>query len=165
VQIRAATLYIEPVRSIIHKMKYEGLFGLAEPLAELMVVAWPRWRSPVDLVLPIPLHPDRRRERGYNQSELLVNGVKRHTGWTSDATALQRRRNTRPQLGLSAVERKDNVNGAFWADASKVAGRRILLVDDVCTTGSTLISATESLLEAGATSVVAYCLAMAVNIQ
>ena len=72
-QIRAATRHVEPVRTVLHKMKYQGLFALSQPLGEIMVRAWPQWQLQFDLILPIPLHNKRLRERGYNQSELLVN--------------------------------------------------------------------------------------------
>ncbi len=146
-------------------MKYEGLFALSQPLGLLMIKAWPRWQHTFDLVLPIPLHPQRQRERGYNQAELLVRVIQKELGWMSEPTAIRRERRTRPQLGLTASERRANVSGAFGVDSTKVAGKRILLVDDVCTTGSTLASAAETLFDAGATSVSAYCLTMVVGDQ
>ncbi len=156
--IRAAAYYRDPVRRIIHRFKYEGLFALGRPLGQLMVEAWPRWRHPVDLVLAIPLHRRRQSERGYNQSELLVGELCRQLGWPSDGEALSRIRQTRPQMGLTAAERRANVHGAFVADPARVGGKRVLLVDDVCTTGSTLTAAAIALREAGARSVTAYCL-------
>jgi ComF family protein len=139
-------------------MKYEGLFALGRPLGQLMVDAWSLWRRPVDLVLPIPLHSRRQRERGYNQSEILVREMRRQLEWPTDDAALIRSRSTRPQLGLTAVERRANVHDAFVADPAGVEGKRVLLVDDVCTTGSTLTAAAIALQEAGAKSVAAYCL-------
>ena len=156
--IRSATYYRDPVRRMVHRMKYEGLFALGRPLGQLMLDAWPSWQRPVDLVLPIPLHDRRQRERGYNQSELLVAELRRQLKWTTDAKALFRVRPTRPQLGLTAVERRANVHDAFAADPARVEGKRVLLVDDVCTTGSTLTAAAIALREAGAQSVAAYCL-------
>ena len=123
-----------------------------------MVEAWPRWQHPVDLVLAIPLHHRRQSERGYNQSELLVAELRRQLGWPSDGEALSRTRQTRPQMGLTATERRANVHDAFVADPALVGGKRVLLVDDVCTTGSTLTAAAIALREAGARSVTAYCL-------
>lgn len=156
--IRSATYYRDPVRRLIHRFKYEGLFALGEPLGQLMVEAWPSWQRPVDLVLPIPLHSRRQAERGYNQSELLVKEMCRRLHWPSDKKALSRVRRTRPQLGLTADERRANVHGAFVADPPRVEGKRVLLIDDVCTTGSTVTAAAIALHEAGALSVMAYCL-------
>lgn len=156
--IRAAVYYRDPVRRLIHRFKYEGLFALGRPLGRLMIEAWPRWQHPLDLVLPIPLHRQRQSERGYNQSEFLVRELCRHLGWSSDGVALSRIRKTRPQMGLTAAERRANVHGAFVADPARVGGKRVLLVDDVCTTGSTLTAAAIALREAGARSVTAYCL-------
>jgi ComF family protein len=156
--MRAAAYYRDPLRRLIHRFKYEGLFALARPLGDVMVQAWPAWRQPVDLVLPIPLHRRRHAERGYNQSERLVDELRRHLGWTTASGALVRVRQTQPQTGLTAAERRANVHGAFVADPARVEGNRILLVDDVCTTGSTLTAAAMALRQAGATSVMAYCL-------
>lgn len=158
-QLRAAFLFVDPVPRVIHQMKYNGLFALAEPLAALMVDAWPTWRLPIDLVLSVPLHPERKRARGYNQSELLVHHLCAAQELRCDPDALHRIRNTRPQVDLSGPERISNVAGAFSADAEKVKGRNVLLVDDVYTTGSTLSEAAEALLAAGAHSVSGYCLA------
>jgi ComF family protein len=160
-QLRAATLFERPVAQAIHQMKYEGLFALAEPLADLMLTAWPRWQVPVDLVLPIPLHPRRQQDRGYNQAGLLVKHLCCRLGWATEAKAVWRVRHTRPQVGLDASERRRNLLGGFAADAALVAGKEILLVDDVCTTGATLTAAAEVLLAAGAASVSGYCVARA----
>jgi ComF family protein len=139
-------------------MKYEGYFALAHPLAELMIQAWPKWQIPVDLVIPIPLHSERKRQRGYNQAELLVEIIQPRLEWECNPQALRRHRRTAPQVGLDIYKRRKNVQGAFAAEEMLVSNRRILLVDDVCTTGSTLEAAASVLLEAGAESVAAYCL-------
>jgi len=158
-QVRTATFYEMPLAEVVQQFKYEGYFGLAPPLAELMLAAWPRWAHPVDLVVPIPLHAARRRERGYNQSELLARGLESCLDWQVEPAALKRVRPTRPQVGLNMVERRANVYGAFVAEPVLVEGKDILLIDDVRTTGATLVAAADVLLAAGAKSVSAYCLA------
>lgn len=157
--IAAAVAFGGPAREAIHQFKFEGMFGVAPVLAELMIAAWPAWASDVDLLCPIPLHHERERERGYNQSNLLVRSLQQQVGIESDFNALHRVKHTRPQIGLDKTERQDNVKGAFKAVRKRVAGRRILLVDDVCTSGATLTAAAIALLESGATMVSGYCLA------
>lgn len=160
-QMRTAVFYTGSVATVIKQFKYEGYFGLDKPLADLMIEAWPRWKQPVDLVVPIPLHPARQRERGYNQSELLARRLAKHLDRQVGTAAIKRVRPTRPQVGLTLVERRENVNNAFAAEPELVKGKEILLIDDVRTTGATLIAATDVLLAAGAKSVSAYCLAAA----
>lgn len=142
-------------------MKYNGLFALAEPVAGLMIEAWTRWQIPVDVVVPVPLHADRERKRGYNQSALLARHLCHRLNLALTQEALQRVRYTRPQVELSAVERLANVANAFQADPGQVAGRNVLLIDDVCTSGATMIAATEALLGAGAKTVSGYAVARA----
>ena len=156
--MRAALRYQEPTSSLIHRFKYEGCFALAEPLARCLSAAWPAWVQPPDLIIPIPLHPRRKRRRGYNQSELLAAPLARDLGLPMNPRGLRRVRHTAPQVGLGPEERHDNVRGAFAADDS-FTGRRVLLIDDVLTTGATMRAAAEALLAAGAASVSAYCLA------
>jgi ComF family protein len=163
-QIRAAALYAGPMVRLIQQMKYEGFFALTGPVAQLMAEAWPRWHVAVDLVLPIPLHPRRERERGYNQSALLVEQLCRRLGWTADFELLRRIRRTRPQVGLTVAERRANVAAAFAVvEPGRVAGRDLLLVDDVCTTGATMAAAASALLQAGAHSVSGYTAARAIG--
>ncbi len=160
-RIRAATLYMGPIPHAIWQLKYEGAFALAEPLAEIMLEAWPAWQMPVDIVIPVALHAKRERKRGYNQSMLLAGQLSRSLGWHLLTNGLQRVRYTPPQTGLGRSERLQNVQKAFKADPGLVAGRHILLVDDVVTSGATLAASAEALLAAGAVSVSAYCLARA----
>ena len=157
-QIRAAALHVDPVKRILHLMKYEGYFALAASLAEIMIRAWPRWQSPVDIVIPIPLHSERKRQRGYNQAEMLVRSMEDKLNWSIVPEGLRRHKRTTPQVGLTIKQRQQNVRDAFTADKDVVEGKDVLLVDDVCTTGSTLDSAARVLLDAGARSVYAYCL-------
>lgn len=158
-QIRAAAVYRDPLGRAIRRMKYSGTSALAEPLAGLMLAAWPQWQTAVDLVLPIPLYPERERKRGYNQSALLVQQLCQSLQWTTATGALWRTRHTRPQVELSGRERLQNVVDAFQADPAVVAGKSILLVDDVCTTGATMAAAAQALLAAGAGPISGYCIA------
>ena len=160
-QIRAAVLFAHPVSKLIHNLKYNGAFGLSKPLAQMMADAWPTWRMPVDLVLPIPLHADRERKRGYNQSTLLTRDFCQLVGLPFAEEGLQRTRFTTPQVGLTAVERLKNVQDAF-APQLDVLGKHILLIDDVCTTGATMAAAAVALHTAGATAVSGYCVARAI---
>ena len=160
-QIRAAVIFADPASKLIHNLKYNGAFGLAKPLAQLMGEAWHEWYMPVDLVLPIPLHAERERKRGYNQSALLAQAFSQVAGLPYAEHALQRTRFTTPQVGLTAVERLVNVQDAFSADDC-VQGRYVLLIDDVCTTGATMAAAANALFAAGARAVSGYCVARAV---
>lgn len=157
-QMRAPYRYLEPLSRIIHRYKYDGYFGLATPLAELMIDGWPVWEQAVDLILPIPLHPRRQRRRGYNQSQLLAQRLGKELGIDCEPFLLRRTRHTAPQVGLGPEARRENVRGAFLADAG-LAGRHVLLVDDVLTTGETMKAAAEALLTVGVASVSSYCLA------
>lgn len=158
-EARAPLLYIEPASNFIHRLKYDGYFALAAPLAGIMADAWPAWSDPPDLIVPIPLHARRQRQRGFNQSALLSRHLARAVGVAWDEDALRRHRHTQPQIKLSPVERRDNVAGAFTAEAGRVAGKSVLLVDDVYTTGATMAAAAEALTAAGAAAVSGYCLA------
>jgi ComF family protein len=113
------------------------------------------------LVVGVPLHPQREKKRGYNQSDLLAHHFCEQVGLAEDKKALQRVRNTSPQVELGAKERVLNVANAFVADSIRVREKHILLIDDVCTTGSTLKAAAEALMAAGARRVSGYCLARA----
>ncbi|WP_420628337.1 ComF family protein [Candidatus Leptofilum sp.] len=160
-QIRAAVLFAHPASKLIHNLKYNGAFGLSKPLAQLMADAWAEWRMSIDLVLPIPLHAERERKRGYNQSTLLTRNFCRFVGLPFTEDGLKRTRFTTPQVGLTAVERLKNVQDAF-ATQVDVVGKHILLIDDVCTTGATMAAAATTLLIDGAKSVSGYCVARAI---
>ncbi len=141
---------------LLRTFKFNARLGLSRVLAALAREAWERAArdGPApDLLVPVPLHPRRLAERGYNQSLLLARGLAGLPGLGLDPAALARVRDTPPQARLAGAERRDNLRGAFAADRGRVAGRGVVLVDDVMTTGGTLEEASLALLRAGARSV------------
>jgi ComF family protein len=152
---RSAAAYEGTVREALHAFKFSGKTALAGPLGDLLLETCARG-VPVapDLVVPVPLHPARERERGFNQAALLARRVARGLGVPLDVRALRRVRATRAQTDLSGAERRANVRGAFAVrDRANLAGRHVLLVDDVLTTGATISACARALLDAGATTV------------
>ncbi|WP_432735023.1 ComF family protein [Maridesulfovibrio sp. FT414] len=114
-----------------------------------------------DILVPVPLHPSRLRMRGFNQSLVLAEHVAKSSGIPLAAHGLRRTRKTIPQSALNGTERRENLLQAFSADNARVAGKKVLLVDDVFTTGSTADECARTLLEAGATDVEVMVLARA----
>lgn len=148
--------YEGTLRKLIHLFKYSGMRRLAQPLGALLSDALPRDRQ-FDLVTAVPLHWRRRWQRGFNQSELLGKAIA-HARGIPTAKILRRGSATRAQAGLSNAQRRENVAGAFRA-RRRVPGLRILLIDDVMTTGATLGSCARALKKAGAKSVAVLALA------
>ena len=159
--IRAPLFFEGKLRRAIHDFKYEGTLALAAPLAQILVAYQQQHALPADLIVPVPLHPDREAERGYNQAGLLASALGQALNLPVADAALVRTRPTPPQVGLSASERQVNVAGAFQARKRCVTGRRVLLIDDVCTTGSTLEACSRALKAEGARSVWGLTLARA----
>jgi ComF family protein len=134
------------LRKLIHLYKYGRVRPLAKPLSDLLVRALPRDEA-FDAAVPVPLYWRRRLRRGFNQAELLARGLSRRTG-IPVLGALRRLRPTPAQAGLSNSARRQNVSQAFRARG--VQGKRILLIDDVMTTGATAASCAAALKQAGA---------------
>ncbi len=148
--------YEGALRTAIHELKYGGQRRVAARLAEAALgeAAVSALVEPGAVLVPVPLHPRRRRQRGFNQSELLAREIGRRTGATVAPAALVRRADTPAQTGLSAAARRANVKGAFAVrQRARVAGRVIVLVDDVHTTGATAQACARALREAGAADV------------
>jgi ComF family protein len=149
---RSFGYYTAELSRIIQELKFHGRRNLVGLLAPLMTtVFFESWRrEDFDIIAPIPLHSNRRRERGYNQSELLARSLA-HQIAVPFQRALLRVRPTLPQVGLTDSERRENVRKAFrCARPQQISKQRVLLIDDVMTTGATVASAAQALLEGGA---------------
>ncbi len=149
---RSFGYYTAELSGLIQGLKFQGRRNLATLLAPLLAETFfDTWsRTDFDAVVPVPLHSKRKRERGYNQSELLAHLLARQIALPCDH-ALLRVRSTLPQVGLTDSQRLDNVQNAFRCiKPQRISGRRILLIDDVMTTGATVESAARALLEGGA---------------
>jgi ComF family protein len=153
--------YEGPLRRAIHLLKYGCMTPLARPLGERLALAAAPF-SGYDAIVPAPLHWRRRWDRGFNQAELLARELSRRVGVPVDRRLL-RTRSTAPQAGLSAAERRLNVRGAFRAagEQAGIRGKRLIVVDDVMTTGATLAACTRALKRAGAAEVAVLTLARA----
>jgi ComF family protein len=154
--VRSAFVYGPIARELVHALKYRGLTALARPMAQLMAGRMAEQLENVDLIVPVPLTAHRRRIRGHNQAEGLSSHLARIFGLEHDPGVLRRRGRSVPQArSASASERYRNVTGAFAvARDTSARHRRVALIDDVTTTGATLVSCAEALRSAGAASVV-----------
>ena len=156
-QAVSAAAYETPVKELVACLKYEGKLSVAPFLAELLTREIRRHlgEDPADLIVPVPLHPVRLRERSFNQSVILAQQLAWKTGLPCFNKGLIRRRPTRPQTELSALQRRGNMRGAFaLGTIPRLQSARVLLIDDVFTTGATAEACARVLKEAGAGRVV-----------
>ena len=156
---RAPYLYAGPAAAMIKKLKYNGCLSLVPLLADLLFDFWTELGWEADMIIPVPLSKQREAQRGFNQSEMIGRAFSRKTGIPIRKNALMKVRHTITQVGLSKDQRRENLRGAFAAEPAFVRGKRVLLLDDVMTTGSTFAECTSVLLDAGAKSV--RCLSVA----
>lgn len=139
------------VQAAVHALKYDHITALADLLGGLLVDLLRRAAWPQSIIVPVPLHPSRLQQRGFNQAALLGRAIARDLGWTCDENLLRRLRQTASQVGLGYHDRQANVRDAFAVDyPDRVQGAEILLVDDVYTTGATLHECAACLAEQGA---------------
>jgi ComF family protein len=160
-QLEWCSPFAATTRRALHALKYEGERRLAVPLGAVVAARWRNAGTGGELLVPVPVHEGRRRERGYDQAALLAEAAAGELGlpWRP---ALVRTRATAAQFRLDRRHRADNVGGAFAVGAAHRAainGRWVVLVDDVVTTGSTLCASAEALLAAGALAVSAVTVA------
>ena len=147
------------VRDSIHSMKYQnnialGYFFSQKLLSEVIAANWL-----IDLIIPVPLSKSHYKDRGYNQAALISRPLSLALGIRHEKSALMRVRETATQTKLNADQRIKNVEGAFSGNPAKLNNKHVLLVDDVITTGATMINCTKALLTSGASKV--YCISVA----
>lgn len=168
--VAAGGMYEGPLQKVIRRLKYDNDRSVVADIAPLLLLADNILRSALPdlpnnqdlLVVPVPLHESRQRKRGYNQAALLAEEYARSVGMKIEKNSLNRTKNTRPQYGLTKLERMDNVNGAFILDSHKhIKDRIIILVDDVFTSGATLRECAALLTAGGARYVAAIAAARA----
>ncbi len=157
--------YAGSLRSAIHALKYESDYSTAQrlalPLGQRMAAVFAQLAWKIDIVVPVPLHTSRLRERGYNQSMLLGVHVAHQFDLPVVPDAVTRLRSTASQVGRSSAERERALKDAFAAQPHLVDGQILLLIDDVCTTGATLRACAQAALNAGARQVTCLTLASA----
>lgn len=160
-QLEWCATFSGPVRAALHALKYGGERRVVAPLADALAARWRESGRGGDLLVPVPVHAERRARRGYDQACLLAAAAGERLGLPVDE-ALARTRATRPQFELDHADRAVNVAGAFAVrsgQAEAVRGRWPILVDDVATTGATLVACASALLDAGAIGVSALAVA------
>ena len=161
VQLEWSAAYSGPARACLHALKYDGELRLVQPLAELMAARWRRAGIGGDLLVPVPVHPARRRQRGFDQAELLARAL----GTLIElpvATALERREQTTAQHALGRGARAANVGHAFGVSkgqGGRLRGAWVVLIDDLTTTGATFGGCARIAYESGAWAVSALALA------
>ena len=153
---RAAVRYDEVARTLVHALKYQDRTDLAPAMGRWMARAGREMLEAADLLVPVPLHWRRAWHRRYNQSGVLARAVERQSGVKLRGELLRRVRATEQQVGLSRSQRASNVQGAFEVSAdqrSEIQGRRVILIDDVLTSGATVDACARALLRAKAAQV------------
>ncbi|MBR2943309.1 MAG: ComF family protein, partial [Clostridia bacterium] len=155
-ELHAAFVYEGPARKLVHRLKYESVRAAAVPLARQMAYL-PSGEE--EIIVPVPTDPKRERKRGFNQASVLAQHMAKELGMEMK-TALVRVEARRPQTGLSADERRRNLTGCMEV-CDAVNGKRVLLVDDVVTTGATVSEAARALCQAGAKSICVFAAARA----
>jgi len=166
ITVISGTAFDGKIKQLIYRFKYDGDLLLAQDLSMLL---WRAWQvhlhiRPVQfcshpIFVPVPLHWLRLKQRGFNQSEVIARQLAKWAGVNISYKALKRIRRTRTQQELPKAERLLNVQNAFQADPLIVRGKPIVLVDDVCTSGSTILSCAQALYDAGASAVMALTIA------
>jgi competence protein ComFC len=160
--LRSWAVYSGPIRKAIHSLKYKGDISLGEALARPLIELVDQLGWKFDILAPVPISLARKKRRGYNQASILALPLALGCSKTYQPRSLVKVQNTPTQVGLTAVQRRENVRQAFRARPSLVQGKTVLVVDDVTTSGATMLACAEALLRAGAQQVYGLTLARAV---
>ncbi len=160
--LRSYTVYSGSIREAVHRLKYQRDIGLGEMLSRLMINSLGKLNWSLDIITSVPLGLVRFRERGYNQATLLARPIALYMELPFSTKLITRARETQSQVGLSVVERRQNMEGAFRAAKKRVQGKNILVVDDVATSGATLNACAKALKDEGAANVYGFSLARAI---
>lgn len=150
VQARSVFAYDGAVLDAIHSLKFQHNVGIAPALGRLIAHSGCVPDEKIDLVVPVPLHPARLRQRGFNQSLLLARPLAKALCVKIDYANLKKTRSTKDQIGLDEKERAENMKGAFDSHLKAFDGKTVLLIDDVYTTGATIRACSGALVRAGA---------------
>lgn len=164
-QAGTAAFSYETMQSEIAAFKFQGYRREGERLSHLMaeylLQEHPDWITWADVLTEVPLHPNKLRFRGFNQAEILCEGLAKETGMVHVPCVLRRHVDTLPQSSLKAAQRRENLKNVFdVAKKEAISGKHVLLLDDIFTTGTTLQECTRALLRAGAAEVRIYCLSV-----
>jgi len=154
------------VRNALVRFKYYGAFHAARALSEMLIETFDRHFEPreFNLIVPVPIHPRRLFQRGFNQTVVMAEKLSSATGIPLDRRSLKKIKDTPPQVGLPRPERIKNLKGSFGVHhASRIRDAKVLIVDDVATTGSTIREAAKTVMRAGAARVDALVLALRIE--
>ena len=140
VKVYYITSYIGNMRKLIKGLKYHNKKELAKCFAELLYTYWRELDESHEEyeIVPVPLYKNRQRTRGYNHMELVANEFSKLTGYRINKDLVRRTKDTKAQYKLSMPQRRDNLKGAFGVNRDSYTGKKILIIDDICTTGTTL---------------------------
>jgi len=150
-KIYSASFYEKEFQKLIRGLKYHRQKDLAKPFAKILYLFWQKLECQDENIeiVPVPLFYKREKQRGYNQMLLVANEFSRLTGYNVNNRIAKRVKDTKPQYKLSRIERIENMKDAFSIDISKYSGKRLLIIDDLCTTGATIGELAKVLKEKG----------------
>ncbi len=164
---RYAVYYEGAVRDALLRFKFAGALHVAAALSQILTAAYRRHFRPdhFDLIVPVPIHRTRLIHRGFNQVVVLAEKLSRETGIPLDRTSFKKKKDTPPQVGLTRAARVKNLRGSFGLQRpDRIRGRKVLLVDDVATTGSTIAEAAKTIVRSGAARVDVLVLAVRMEV-